>query len=155
MKKILILLFVTGANFLFAQTDPPAGAGQVVQWSHSLKKIDADTYEIHLSANVQSPWHIYSQRTPEGGPVPTEITFAKNPVITLDGATEEKGNLVKKREEVFGIDVMYFDGKVDFVQRVSLKAKVKTNITGTIKYMVCNDRECLAPKTIPFQLEFK
>lgn len=148
MKKLLIIAFLVSANILFAQQNP-------VQWNNTVKKIDANTYEIHLTATVQSPWHIYSQHTPEGGPVPTEINFTKNPIITLEGAAEEKGNLVKKREEVFGIDVMYFDGKVDFVQKVTLKAKVKTNIMGTVKYMVCNDRECLAPKTIPFQLEIK
>lgn len=148
MKKWLFSLGLLWSVCGFSQTNP-------VQWNNSVKKIDANTYEIHLMATVQSPWHIYSQNTPEGGPVPTEIIFAKNPMLNFEGPAAEKGNLVKKHEEVFGIDVMYFDGKVDFVQKVKLKAKVKTNISGTVKYMVCNDRECLAPKTIPFQLELK
>lgn len=129
-----------------AQADP-------VQWNTSIKKINANTYEIHLTATVKSPWHLYSQATPAGGPVPTVISFAKNPVLAFDGNVLEKGDLVKKREEVFGIDVMYFNNTVDFVQVVKTKAKVKTNVTGSVRYMVCNDRECLPPKTVSFELQ--
>lgn len=144
MKRLVSMVVV-----LFMTAAAPA---QPVQWSNSVKKTGANTYEVHLTATVQSPWHLYSQHTPDGGPLPTEISFGKNPVLVLDGAVKELGNLVKKREEVFGIDVMYFNDRVDFVQTVTAKAKLKTNISGTIKYMVCNDTECLPPKSISFQL---
>ncbi len=145
MKKILIIVVLLSACKLFAQGDP-------VQWSNTIKKINANTYEIHLTATVQNPWHLYSQHTPAGGPVPTSVSFTKNPLLVPDGGVQEKGDLVKKHEEVFGIDVMYFNTKVDFVQKVTAKAKVKTNVSGRCKYMVCNDRECLPPKTVSFQL---
>lgn len=129
-----------------------ASMAQPVQWNNTVKKTGPNTYEVHLTATVQSPWHLYSQHTPAGGPLPTEISFSKSPVLVLDGPVKESGTLVKKREEAFGIDVMYFNDRVDFVQTITTKAKVKTNISGTIRYMVCNDRECLPPKSISFQL---
>lgn len=129
-----------------------ASMAQPVQWNNTVKKTGPNTYEVHLTATVQSPWHLYSQHTPAGGPLPTEISFSKSPVLVLDGPVKESGTLVKKREEAFGIDVMYFNDHVDFIQTITTKAKVKTNISGMIKYMVCNDRECLPPKSIPFQL---
>lgn len=144
MKRLMSMIV---ALFLTA-----AASAQPVQWSNTVKKTGPGTYEVHLTATVQSPWHIYSQYTPAGGPIPTEISFGKNPVLVLDGPVKELGSLVKKREEVFGLDVMYFNDRVDFVQTITTKAKVKTNISGTIRYMVCNDRECLPPKNIPFQL---
>ncbi len=121
-----------------------------VKWSFSAKKIADKTYEIRLVSKVNQPWHIYSQTTPEGGPVPTKITFAKNPLLSIQGETKEVGKMVQKHEEVFDLDVKYFDGNVEFVQTVILKSKVKTNISGTVEFMVCNDRQCLPPKTIPF-----
>ncbi|MEO8172414.1 MAG: protein-disulfide reductase DsbD domain-containing protein [Sediminibacterium sp.] len=146
MKQLMISAVCMLAAFV---------AGAQVQWNYSAKKIDDKTYELHLTASVQSPWHLYSQFTPEGGPLPSVIEFSKNPLISFEGAVKEEGRLVQKREEVFGIDVKYFEGRVDFVQKIKLKAKVKTNISGTVKYMVCNDRECLPPKTVSFQLELK
>ena len=42
---------------------------------------------------------------------------------------------------------------VSFVQTIKLKSTVKTNLSGTIKYMVCNDKKCLPPKEYPFTVK--
>jgi len=49
----------------------------------------------------------------------------------------------------------YFDNTVTFTQTVNLKSAVKTNITGNIEYMVCNDKECLPPKKVAFDLQLQ
>lgn len=121
-------------------------------WKYSAKKIADKTYEVHLTASVQSSWHIYSQFTPEGGPVPTTIEFTKNPLVSLMGNVKEVGALHKKHEEVFGVDVKYFDDGVDFVQVVKLKNNIKTNVNGRIEYMSCDDQQCLPPKTVKFDI---
>ena len=72
---------------------------------------------------MNSPWHTYSQFTPDGGPVATQFSFAKNPLYTLEGKVKENGNLIQKHEAVFGVDVKYFSEKVDFVQVVKMKTK--------------------------------
>ncbi len=138
-KPAIILFFLAMILTVQGQTTNP------VEWQFSAKKIADKTFEIHLTAEVATPWHIYSQHTPEGGPVPTQISFIKNPMITMDGDVKETGNLVKKHEDVFDVDVHYYDGKVEFIQVVQLKTNVKTNVSGSVKYMVCNDRECLPP----------
>jgi len=129
-------------NFLFAQIQNP------VSWTTSSKKINDKTYEVHLTANLNSGWHIYSQHTPEGGPVPTSLTFTKNPLVTVEGKAKEVGKLEQHVEPLFGnIDVKQFSNKVDFVQLVKLKAPVKTSVNVAVEFMVCNDKQCLPPKT--------
>ena len=125
------------------------------QWSFSSKKIADKTFAVRLSCTVNAPWHIYSQATPEGGPVPTKIIFNKNPLVVPEGSTREEGKLVQKHEEVFDVNVKYFNGRVDFVQTVKLKSNVKTNITGSVEFMVCNDEQCLPPATLPFSIDLK
>lgn len=145
MKKIatagFLLLF---SNILFAQIQNP------VSWSATSKKIADKTYEIHLTANIDNGWHTYSQTTPDGGPVPTSITFTKNPLLTLDGKTKEVGKLEKHYEPLFGVDVKQFSEKVDFVQTIKLKAPVKTSVNVAVEFMVCNDKQCLPPSTRKF-----
>lgn len=151
MKKTVLTMatFVVFCSLSFAQVKDP------VHWSFSSKKINATTYEIHLAASIESGWHTYSQTTPEGGPIPTSITFTKNPLVTLTGSIKEIGKLEQHNEPLFGVDVKQFSNKVDFVQTIKLKATVKTNVTGSIEFMVCNDKECLPPKTEKFSIDLK
>ena len=150
MKKLFnaafLLLF---SNFLFAQIQNP------VHWSYSAKKINATIYEVHLTANIEGRWHLYSQTTPAGGPVATTITFTKNPLLTMDGKIKEVGKLQQKHEPLFGVDVKQFSDKVDFVQIVKLKTPVKTNVAGSIEFMVCDDKQCLPPSTQKFSILLK
>lgn len=150
MKKLVtasfLLLFT---NLLFAQIQNP------VSWSVTAKKINDKTYEIHLTADIQKGWHVYSQTTPDGGPVPTSFTFAKNPLLTYEGKAKEIGKLEKHAEPLFGVDVKQFSNKVDFVQLVKLKANVKTSADVAVEFMVCNDRQCLPPTTKKFTVALK
>ena len=150
MKKIALLLTtIILTTLCMAQVKNP------VEWSFSSKKIDATTYEVHLTAKIDNGWHIYSQTTPDGGPVATSIEFTKSPLVTLEGATKEVGKLEKHFESLFGVDVKQFSNKVDFVQIVKLKSKVKTTLNGAIEFMTCNDHECLPPTTEKFSIALK
>ena len=150
MKKIYfaaILLIIAGQAF--SQIKDP------VKWSFSSKKINETTFEVSLVATVDPSWHIYSQTTPDGGPTPTTISFSKNPLLNLEGTAKEVGKLEQKHEPLFGVDVKQFSNKVEFVQTVTLKAKAKTTINGTIEFMTCNNRECLPPTTQSFSVALK
>lgn len=150
MKKIFVAGFLLCcSNFLFAQIQNP------VSWTATSQKIADNTYEIHLTADINQGWHIYSQTTPDGGPVPTSITFTKNPLLTLEGSAKEVGKLEKHNEPLFGVDVKQFSNKVDFVQKVKLKAPVKTSVNVAVEFMVCNDKQCLPPSTRKFTVALK
>jgi len=104
------------------------------------------------TGTIEAGWHTYSQTTPDGGPVRTSINFAANPLVELTGKPAEVGKLDQHFEKLFGVDVKQFSNKVDFVQKVKLKKPVKTNVTGTIDFMVCNDHECLPPSNQSFSV---
>jgi hypothetical protein len=150
MKKIFFLgLSLIIANCLVAQVKDP------VQWVFTAKKISTGKYEVHLTATIRSGWHLYSQTTPSGGPVATTISFMKNPLLTLTGDAKEIGKLEQHFEELFGVDVKQFSSQVDFVQLVDLKATAKTSLNGSIRYMTCNDKECLPPRIQKFSIAIR
>jgi thiol:disulfide interchange protein DsbD len=126
-----------------------------VQWEYSAKKVADKTYEVRLTATINSPWHIYSQTTPDGGPTKTSISFLKNPLVTIGGNVKENGAMVSKHEDVFGVDVRYYENKVVFVQKVTLKGNAKTNITGTVEYMACNDEQCMPARKEKFNIKLE
>ena len=150
MKKIItIVVAIFIISGLHAQVQDP------VKWNYSATKKSDKEYTVTIDATLPGAWHIYSINTPADGPVPTSISFKKNPLITLDGTVKENGKLETDHDAIFGVDVKYYADKVEFVQNVKLKSAVKTNVTGTIKYMVCNDKMCLPPKTIPFNIQLQ
>lgn len=150
MKRFTLL-----ATLLFITVAAIAQFKDPVQWDFNTVKKSDKVYEITFTATVAKPWHIYSQTTPKGGPVPTKIVFKTNPLVTIKGSAKENAALKQVHDQYFNVDVKYFNDKVDFVQTVTLKANAKTNISGTVEYMVCNDQECLPPKKVPFDLKLQ
>ena len=124
----------------------------MVTWNFASKKISDNTYEVRMSALVNGNYHIYAQVVGVDGPVPTSFKFVKNPLIVVDGKVKESGKLIKKREEVWGGNVNYYEKSVEFVQVVKLKGKVKTNLAGTVEFMVCDDKQCLPPAEVEFKV---
>ena len=150
MKKILIALIA-----LISFTTANSQVKDPVSFEFKANKRAPGIYEIVITADIPKPWHMYSQRTPSGGPIPTKVTFNKNPLIFKEGKLSEKGKMEKINDKVFGVQVFYYSGKVVYSQVVKVKGLVSTNITGTIAYMVCDDTQCLPPTKKTFDIKLQ
>jgi Disulphide bond corrector protein DsbC len=124
-----------------------------ITWTFSAKKISANSYEIHMTAAIQTTWHLYSQDQPDDAiAIPTTFTITNNPLISLNGKIKEVGKLEKFTDKELGLSANQYSTKVDFVQLVNLKGKVKTNFSGSVEYQTCDDKKCLPPKTVNFNI---
>ena len=147
MIKIYITL---AAFFLLAAVNAQQ---QKISWSFTAKKLAENKFELHLTATPPMGWHVYSQLTPEGGPIPTDFKFTTNALVNVANTKpKEIGKLISYFDKNFKVDVKYFEGKVDFVKIVSVKGKFKTNISGSVESMICNDRTCMPPTSEKFNI---
>lgn len=149
MRRVIVLLvFVMVGSLAFCQPkkDP-------VSWTYTAQKKSGNTYDVIITATLPKPWHIYSIKSPKGAGMPTNILFKKNPLISLLGPIKEKGKLESEYDENFDMTVKYYSNKVEFIQTVVLKGKAKTNISGSIEYMICDDERCLPPATKSFEIK--
>lgn len=145
MKHLFTLLSV-----LMITTLASAQSAKQVRWSFTSKKIAEKTYEIHMTASLNGNWHLYAQNVGVDGPVPTAFTYTKNPLLLVDGKPKEVGKVIKKKEEVWGGVVNYYEKSVNFIQVVKVKGNIKTNIAGKVEFMVCDDQQCLPPSQVEF-----
>lgn len=146
-KNILFATFLLlGFVSCFAQIENP------VVWSYSVKKLSEKKIELHMTADIQAGWHVYSQDA-GNGPEPTSFAFSKNPLVKFDGKVQEIGKLEKAFDPNFNSTLKFYNNKVDFVQKATLKSLASTVVKGTLTFMVCNDRKCLPPKDIPFSIK--
>ena len=143
MKKLsLILLALFSTATIFAQNDP-------VSWSFSSKKIGDNIYEVHITATIDKGWHLYSQTQPKDAiALPTTFNFNKNPLLQFDGAVKEVGKMEEFVDKELDVTANQYSNKVTFVQKVKLRGKAKTNVTGKMEYQVCTDQKCLPAKTV-------
>ena len=124
-----------------------------VLWEFSLRKVSDETLLV-MTAHIQNGWHIYSQFTPEGGPIPTSFSFEENKGYTMEGKVKEP-EPEKHYDPNFQLDVWYFSNKAEFTQKIKLKDKNISSVKGTVTYMVCNDQMCLPPVDVPFEIKLK
>ncbi len=147
MKKIVILSVVLFSGLLAkAQLSP-------VTWTFTATKLDDKTYQVQAKATIQNKWHLYSQTQPADAIVdPTSFVFNPNPLFSLEGKVGESGKMEKFTDKNLGISANQYSNTVTFTQKVKLKTKAKTNITGKVTYQTCDDQKCLPAKTVPFTI---
>ncbi|ANE50518.1 protein-disulfide reductase DsbD domain-containing protein [Flavisolibacter tropicus] len=150
MKKLafVLALFFVGSIAAFAQNP--------VSWAFTSKKISDKVYEIHMTATIQSGWHLYSQTQPDDAIAqPTSFAFNNNPLLVFDGKVKEVGKLERYRDDKLDVSANQYSNKVNFVQVVKLKGNAKTAVTGKLEFQTCDDQKCLPPKTTNFTIALK
>jgi len=114
-----------------------------IRWKFEAKKIDSKKYEVVFKATIDAGWHLYSTTLPEGGPIPTSFNFSNPQGYQLVESIKELDKAKKEHDEIFDMDVTYFDGTATFVQEVELTAEANTTASGTIEYQACFEDKCL------------
>lgn len=124
-------------------------SGQIltpVTWDQEMKLLEDNKVELTFTATVDEGWHLYAQDIDEGGPVPTSFNFDKlGEGVELQGAVKELSKAISKKEPVFdNMTLTYFENEAKFSAVLSYANNVSA-ITGYIEFMVCDDKQCLAP----------
>jgi len=143
MKKIsTTILFLLIGFVSFSQVYEP------VKWVASVEKIAESEFSLIATATIDDGWHLYSQKIPDGGPIPTKFSFASkvNEFQLIDKTVEGKGH--EEFDKVFEMDIKYFEKKAVFKQKIRVLKTGIISINGTVEFMVCNDTKCLPPTEV-------
>ena len=148
MKRFLstgLLLLVSLT--LFAQADPAS-------WTHEVKPTSTENvYEIIFTAKIDSPWHMYDLGPYEGGPNPTEFTFTEIPGVALVGKIVQKSQPKRIHDEIFGMEIGYFEKQAAFGQQVKVTAEKPVTLEVSVSFQLCDDQSCLAPTDWDFSVQ--
>lgn len=145
-------LFIT-AMLIAASLVSQAQILKPVKWSYASKKVNDSEAVVFIKATIDNGWHLYSQHVKEGGPIKTTFTFTPSKEYIRNGKTLEPKPKTSY-EQVFKMEVSYFDNMVVFQQKVKLTG-TSANVKGTIEYMVCDNKQCLPPEEVAFSIPVK
>lgn len=147
MKKVLFLLL----SFLTLFT----AQGQMVnpvKWSSRVEKISETEFNLVMEAKIDDDWHVYSQFTPENGPLPAEFKF-KDAKGNYELIGKVKESPYKKQyNDVFEVDEYYFEKKATFTQKIKVTNPNFTTLKASVDYQVCKEVCINQDNSFTFQL---
>lgn len=146
ISKLFLFLFLIG-SVSNAQIHNP------VTWNTSVEKINDSEFDLVITAEIETGWHLYSQKVPEGGPIPTSIKISEDDKKYQLIGTPQEGKGHEEYDNVFNMDIKYFETKAVFKQKIRLLTSEKITISGVLEFMVCDDTNCLPPTEVDLTFE--
>ena len=142
MKKILSLALLLIATFCAnAQMLDP------VKFTSTLKTGNTSEGEIIFSGKIEKGWHVYSTGLGSDGPVSASFNVNKLDGVQLVGKLKPVGHEISNFDQMFGMNLRYFEHSVKFVQKVKF-TKPNYTIDAYLEFGACNDENCMPPTTV-------
>lgn len=115
-----------------------------VKFTAEIKTGKTAEAEIVFSGRIEAGWHIYSTGLGSNGPTEASFHVNKADGIELVGKLMPRGNEKSHFDAMFGMNVRYFEGTAQFVQKIRFTKPTYT-IDAYLEYGVCSDENCLPP----------
>ena len=126
-----------------------------VSWSHSVEDKSPTEKVIVFSATIKGDWHLYGTDLPSGGPTPTSLIVDKIAGAQLVGKLTASKKPIEKHDPNFDMTLRFYSGQVSFRQTLRITDPKAFTFSGAIRYMVCNDEQCLPPTNWDFTIALK
>ena len=147
MKKLLLILtaFLVFTNVNSQILDP-------VKWTTKIEQKSEGVFLLTFNATIEKDWHMYSQFTPDGGPLAMEVVFKNQ---------KENFNLIGKAKEsktrtayndIFEVNETFFEGKAQIQQEIKLTNSKLNKVEVELNYQVCKEVCINQSKKFSFQI---
>ena len=121
-----------------------------VHFTSQLKTGKGAEAEIVFSATIDAGWHVYSTNLGQDGPIEASFGVVKMEGAEPVGRLTPRGKEIKKYDELFGMELRYFEQQVTFFQKIRF-TKPQYTIDCYLEYGACNDQSCLPPTQVEFK----
>lgn len=155
MRSLVVLALLLAAS-VEAQTlgpEAPPRSADLVEWRvRAERAAPGGEARVVLDAQIAPGWRLYAADSPVG--IPFVLTLDPLPARVTARALRQ-GTPATMYDPVFETDYTYFADRARFVQPLRLGADVgrgEHEVTGRVRYALCDDRICLAPAQSTFRV---
>ncbi len=146
MKKFFRIVLLSAMSVILGTALAHA---QDVQWNYKVNDLGNNTFEIVFNASVEKTWHMGPYDAM--GPNPTVINFESTEGARLEGEAYEVTEPIVVYDEVFGMEIGYYENAATLAQKVVLTAP-SASLKGYVEWMVCNDVGCTPMQYWDFEI---
>ncbi|MFN7099614.1 MAG: cytochrome c biogenesis protein CcdA [Flavobacterium sp.] len=134
MKKLFLILFA-----FLAYANANAQVLDPAKWTTKIENKSGNTYLLTFTAAIDNDWHLYSQFTPDGGPLALEIIYKNQKGnYTLVGKAKESKTRTAYND-IFEVNETFFEKKAQIQQEIKLTNPKLTEIKVDLNYQVCKE----------------
>ena len=131
------VLFLMVLFFAFAEGN--AQILEPVKWTAKIEKKSETNFVLIFDGIIEKDWHIYSQFTPDGGPLPLEIAFKNQKGnYNLVGKAKE-GKTRTAFNDIFGVNETFFEGKAHIEQEIKIINPILKTVDVEFDFQICKD----------------
>ena len=144
MKRLSFILML-----LVAVVAAQAQMVDPVHFTSELKMGKGAEAEIIFTGKIDAGWHVYSTDLGQDGPIEATFNAVKMEGVEKVGKLTPRGKEIKKFDEMFGMELKFFENAVTFVQKVKFTQPQYT-IDCYLEFGACNDKSCMPPTQVEF-----
>jgi DsbC/DsbD-like thiol-disulfide interchange protein len=115
-----------------------------------------ETFKVAVLVKISPGWHIHANELSDQFLIPTELLFEENEKIKVTQFHYPEPKLEKYEYSESELEV--YDGEIILGALVKTSSALKPGkytLKGELDYQACDDRSCLSPKKIEFEISFK
>lgn len=152
INRLIAVLVLTlwSAGLVSAQS-----VSDYISWSQTQQKVSDTEADVIFTATIESGWHLYGTDIGGGGPTPTHLIIDKIVGGELVGKLKGDKAPVSKQDPIFNMPISYWEKKVVLRQRVKITDPEKFKLEGALRFMICDDNQCLPPTSEEFFVNAK
>lgn len=132
MKKLILAII----SFLFGISTTQSQNSNHIEWRFTVKKISPNTFNIHMTALISQPWHIYTKLLNIPDSELCSITFNHSAFIILANDIQVAGVPIQGFDLAIKEEARYFKTAVNFIQKVTLIVDEPVTLNGIIEYVI-------------------
>jgi thiol:disulfide interchange protein DsbD len=137
-----------------SQSSTPGEEAKVSALLSVEKLTPGSSFRLAVVVDLSGPWHINANAISTEGLIPTTLTLQPLAPVVIDRIIYPPGERMKV--EWADEPVAFYTGRAI----IFVEGRVKTDATpgpikfeGSVRYQACNDRVCIAPRTVPVIVE--
>ncbi|HUJ08444.1 MAG TPA: cytochrome c biogenesis protein CcdA [Verrucomicrobiae bacterium] len=155
LLTLLLAMWALLPGIGIAQLSPTPGQEATVSSLLSVDRLaPGSPFRIAVIIDLAEPWHVNANNVSTEGLIPTTLNFPSSASVSIDRITYPLG----ERMKVGWADepVALYTGRTIILIEARTKADAKpgpVTLEGSLRYQACNDRLCIAPKTVPVTIK--
>jgi DsbC/DsbD-like thiol-disulfide interchange protein len=151
--------FIIGMILLLGFTNVSEGQSDIVEIKSYISKDGVhpgETFKVAVLVKINPGWHIHANELSDQFLIPTELLFETNEKFEVTQYHYPDPKLEKYEYSESELEV--YDGEIIIGALVKTSSALKPGkytLKGELDYQACDDRSCLSPKKIEFEIAFK